>query len=126
MTDTEKNVSLKVDVTKCNSFESTWKILYSMLNEHGDKKKFHLNIQEQTQPPKKLDLIRKYAGKPELIPHSQRSWWLTILSMQLSYEIEQKIEEKKMFIENSKKLLEILEGYLQEETGLNLEQNGNN
>jgi hypothetical protein len=89
-----------------------------MLDQYGEKKAFQLNIREQTNPPKELNLIRKYCSSPVLIPKNQRFWWLTILTFQLSYEIEKNKQKLQLFISNTDKLLQKLEFFYNQEKQL--------
>lgn len=109
------NTILSIDITKCDNFDNTFVMLYKLLDSYGEKKKFQLELIEQTSPPEEIDLLRSYCTRPNVIPKNKRKWWLTNMSMRISYVINQKLEKAKIIVNNAPTLLEKLEFYYNQE-----------
>lgn len=94
----KQNPANSCDATKLKQFAEEFKYLYRILDEYGEKKILHSEIQSYTQPQIKLSTVRGYCARPESIPEKNRAFFIRLLGESLNRMIEKKQTSSRQFI----------------------------
>lgn len=95
-------------------FETVFEFCYNLLAEYGDKKVLHYSVVSLTNPQVAVGTVRMFCNNISRIPEKSRTWYLKAIVSNLSRELQTKIDQKRLELQNAETALKLLSEKLEE------------
>jgi hypothetical protein len=101
-------------IGKSWDFETVFEYCYNLLAEYGDKKVLHYSVIALTNPQVSVGTVRMFCNNISRIPEKNKTWYLKAIVSNLSRELQTKIDQKRLELQNAETALQILSEKLSE------------